>query len=131
MATIYDELFQAYVAALREVKAEVETWWRSLLDRTAARLEDPLRAETVVRKRWPLGPVAHPRVIAVYRDFYFRCEAVSTARRKIADPEDDEVVPPELFLTEWLLDEDHEDLAEFLGGLPFAPIGMSHEGSFV
>jgi hypothetical protein len=125
MSDEYDDLFSAYVAALRRAKAEADAWWE--------RAQQALPANggaDALQRRWPLGPAAHPRVIAVYRAFYLECEAI-TERRQGKAAEDARLVEPGTFVTEWLLEPQYTDLALMISQLPYAPLGLDEEGNTV
>jgi hypothetical protein len=57
------ELYSAYVAELGAAFDQVEPWWEQLRGR---------HSRKQLRLRWPAGPAAHPRVLAVYREFHDR-----------------------------------------------------------
>ncbi len=61
------EPFEAgqYVADFRLAKDHAEAWWSSLLEAETQRLGGSGAAEDSMNQRWPFGPRAHPRVIAV------------------------------------------------------------------
>ena len=122
----YDQLFAQYVKALRDAKSLSEDWWERALSKEAARDE----ASSGLRRRWPLGPAAHPMVIAVYRDFYLNCELI-TQRRTESEDSDARVVDPASFVTEWLLGDENGDLALLISQLPYAPMGLDDDGNTV
>lgn len=114
--TAHEELFAKYVEELREAVGFAEAWWKTLRDSA----DDSTTSK--IRERWPVGPAAHPRVLAVVRKYYLKCDALNQ------DAPDDEESPM-LFVTEWLLEEDTEELAEFVADLTYWPIGVAGDGS--
>lgn len=122
----YDELFDEYVEALNAAKREADAWWDSAVEKETATRGS---AEGLLR-RWPLGPAAHPRVIAVYREFYMKCEEITEERLETGGPKT-RVVDPGSFVTEWLLDPETADLARMIAQLPYAPLGLDEEGDTV
>jgi hypothetical protein len=85
-------------------------------------------------------------VIGVLLKYYVACEAVNRKieieqaktpeeefskddlgeeEQEIEEDENtqEDVVYPNVFLVEWLLDDEHDDLADFLGDLSYWPIG--------
>jgi hypothetical protein len=120
----HEKLFNRYCGDLREVKAEVDLWWRALLVEEVKRDGDDLRGRREVRRRWPSGPGAHPRVIAVVRKYYLACLALNEQ----LEDEGGEVVEPAVFLAEWLLDPGSEDLVGLTESLSYWPVGFDSEG---
>jgi hypothetical protein len=148
----YKLMFQDYVQALDAARMASEAWWRRLLDAEIARGGTVDQAEEAVRRRWPLGPTSHPRVLAVYRRFYFACESLNAeladayARRTreaeergeagwgVEEPagantddedgwgEEEAQIDPPALLVDALFGR-RDDLGEFMGHLVFAPIG--------
>jgi hypothetical protein len=125
----YDDLFAAYVTALRGAKRDAEQWWTDAVEKEAA-AGGPESGIEGLRRRWPLGLAAHPRVIAVYREFYLTCETLTEEREADAGP-DTRLVDAGTLVTEWLLSPDTADLAELIAQLPYAPIGLDEEGNSV
>lgn len=136
----HDELFEAYVAALREAKQSAETWWDELLDEQSKAAEDSRSAEETVRKRWPFGPASHPWVIAVFREYYLRCEelnneAEAAALEDAGGPSSEgnwgsegehtqTTIPPRVLVIEQLANDETEDLYDFVLNVRFVPIGQ-------
>lgn len=114
-----------WIEALRKEVPEIEAWWARL-----RHMEEPL-----ARARWPAGPASHPRVITLFRKFYFEVEALNVAITQsessppaelwgsddASDPFEAPVQPVELLLSS--LVEDAPDLAEFMRKFDFLPIG--------
>lgn len=100
-----------------------------LLDIETRRANARNTAVANLKRRWPIGPTAHPYVIAVLRKFFLACEALND---EFADSGDeDEEVYPHAFVSEWLLDEETDDLADFVSDLTYWPIGLDSDGDFV
>jgi hypothetical protein len=115
--TPHEKLFEHYVEDLTAAKVVAELWW----DRLTAAEEatgDPKQAADNLRRRWPYGPAAHPKVIAVLRRYYLACVGLNNELG-----EDDEVYPDN-FTTEWLMDNDTSPLGDFIADLPYWPIGL-------
>jgi hypothetical protein len=126
MRTPHERLFADYVQELRQAKEEVEIWWRELIEAETRRVEDRQQARVQCKRRWPLGAAAHPRIVHVLRKYYLLCVALNDELTD-ADGEGDEVYPHQ-FVSEWLLDEDTEDLGDFISGLSYWPIGLDEDG---
>lgn len=125
------ETIQAhYIAELRALLPQLESWWDGLLALHGA----------AAWKRWPTGYAGHPRVLAVFRKYYFQIEAQNSAALEALV--DDDQSPPDEELwgeeddeddasvedqADWLifsvLDEAPE-LEDLVNGLCFVPIGM-------
>jgi hypothetical protein len=136
MSPELEELRTAYALELREAKDAAERWWERLQERYR-HTPGHLRPEEL----WPLGPVSHPGVIAVYRKYFFKCvelnqhgliraETVAPAEPTEADWGLDDAakapagtVEPKTFVLDLLSGGDTHDLYEFLLSLAFIPIG--------
>lgn len=129
MATRHEVLFQRYVEALSDARQAAQQWWDALQRREELRLGDAAEARRRIRQRWPCGAAAHPRVIAVLRDYFFACLALNEQLAAQPVPGEEEVYP-QTFLTEWLLDGRHDHLALFLADLSYWPIGMDFDGNY-
>jgi hypothetical protein len=92
-----------------------------------------------VRPRWPTGPVAFPRVIAVYRKYHLACEALNEKQESDKPParpagwgEDDEEGERERVSPQGLLLDSLEaidpELSRFMEKFVFIPIGVDAEG---
>ncbi|HEX6708668.1 MAG TPA: hypothetical protein VF169_28280 [Albitalea sp.] len=73
----YQVLFDAYVRELEAAQAYTLQWWDDLVAREASQQGPDEDAEAEVRRRWPMGPASHPRVIAVFRKHFLLCEALN------------------------------------------------------
>ncbi len=65
MADAIDDIQAGYIEALRSIAPSIRDWWSGLLER---------EGEDAVWLRWPTGPSSHPRVLAIFREYYFRIE---------------------------------------------------------
>ena len=156
--TRYEQLFEQYVKDLNEAKEFAECWWTDLQNHEHSRLGTSEDANRRLRRRWPNGPASHPRVLAVIRKYWLACEALNEAivqRLDVEDAESEEVyilipegptdidesedqeaeeeeeeIYPHLFILEWLLDGDHDELARFLGSLTYWPVGVDMNGRY-
>lgn len=146
---LYANLLDQYVVELRAAHAEALTWWERLLDQEVARTGDRLHAEKIVRLRWPMGPTAYPRVIAVFRKYFLACAEINNefweATENIGDnvlplddslwgvEDDDDESPieqPRVVLFERLEDVD-ETLARFMDSMVFIPVGGDGDGRLI
>ena len=67
---IYEAILRDYVGDLREAKQGAELWWGRLIAEETSRSGNHDEAVDAVGTRWPVGPVSHPSIIAVYRTYY-------------------------------------------------------------
>jgi hypothetical protein len=133
-----EDIFKAYISDLRAAQAEVMQWWSDLMANAGA-AADYAGAERAVRRRWPAGPVSHPRVLAVYRHYYLILDALNdriidqpAAASEEPDDEDNwgehdaagevSLVDPRITLLDNLEPVDPQ-LAQFMKYLVFSPIG--------
>ncbi len=141
----YRELFEEYVTELAVARNAALDWWRELTAREAAKFGSAESAELALKQRWPMGPTAHPRVIAVYRKYYLAVDEINrsiiddegesftshplddSAWQPDADGEEDWIQHPRVVLYE-RLDEVDVGLARFMDAFVFIPIGMDSEG---
>jgi len=152
----YDQLFANYVDEMRDSMSRALKWWEEMITSEAARVGSIDEAKHNIRRRWPFGPASHPYVIATYRKYFHACESLNEqfarkpgqeictrADSKVADDGwgvDDQLDVPEdiagpmhgwVLLVDWLRGR-HNDLAEFLNGLVFKPIGTDPKtGKFI
>jgi hypothetical protein len=139
------KLIEQFAADLMAVRTFAEAWWRDLLDREEQATGSLTAALAAIKLRWPAGPVTHPRVIAVVRQYYFSAERLNSqiaAERKDeteilelsqADVDEliDEEVAPSTLLKEGLETSKWGDLSDFLSALPYWPIGMDGAGALI
>lgn len=125
----YADIMSRYVADLAAAHDEVTTWWARLLQ-DASPAGDAAAAEKAVRARWPLGPVSHPRIVAVYRQYFLETEAYNEAKREdpsVGADDDGNYGPGSLLLD--TLDAHDAELATFMQGFVFTSIGTDPDGN--
>lgn len=78
MDPTFKKLQDEYIDALRPAIGEALRWWEAhcTYPHTEARSYAEMEP---FHRRWMAGPASHPRVIAVFRDFYFRVQALNDA----------------------------------------------------
>jgi len=155
--TRHEALLREYAKELRMAKRRAEAWWAELAKAIRAQTADKKTADAVLGNRWPDGPASHPWVLAVIRKYWLACEALNekiaaeqedeeeTSEREYAidieeeeeehEDEDDHVaeeeeVYPHIFILEWLMTDEFDELADFLGSLSFWPIGLDREDRY-
>ena len=143
-------LVKEYADELRAAKTRAEQWWADLIALTGQGVGSSELAERFVRNRWPDGPASHPWVLAVIRRYWLACEALNeqieregTLRTQPPEPEyvlaldddredetdeededEEQEVYPHVFILEWLMTDEFDDLADFVGTLSYWPIGL-------
>jgi hypothetical protein len=122
----HQTLFRQYVKDLASAKEEAEAWWASLIDTEEERVGDRDQAVENVNERRPTGLMSHGASDAVVREYWLKCDALNRKTKNL-----EERVAPEEFLLLWLVTERFNELAEFLAGMPYWPIGMDEEGNWV
>lgn len=153
----YQQLFEDYVAEMRGAQAVAVAWWDGLLAREMAPGIDAAQADERVSERWPMGAVSHPFVIATFRKWALRCQALNDAADSAAeaddepqddddpddgwgDEEDDDAdldladleapVEPRELLVE-MLPGRADDLAQFLADFVFVPLGLDRDDRWI
>jgi hypothetical protein len=116
----HDRLFESYVKDLRTSKTFAEAWWKKLHDSAPQEHQE----RKPIELRWPDGPASHPRVIAVIQKYHRACEELN-------DLDDENAVPPTVFLVEWLMEDETEELADFLANLSYWPIGLDENDEVI
>jgi hypothetical protein len=119
-------LFASYVRELRAAKKVAEEWWEAIVKNRVLSTRGG-RAQAVIsaRESRPLGPLSDSNLIGVLRRFWLECVA-----RNEGVPLDQRV-PPEVFLLGWLMDSREDQLAKFISGLTFWPIGLDKKNRWV
>jgi hypothetical protein len=125
MRTPHQKLLEEYADSLRTAKDEAEEWWEALQASEMRKTKDREHALRNVQQRWPYGPAAHPRVLAVIRKYYFACEALNDRLAKTKDPSEEY---PHVFVTDMLMEDGTDDLGDFVDTLPGLPIGVDADG---
>lgn len=91
----YKDLISRWVDELNVEMPRVMLWWNRLQKQSRGSDSDSLRF------RWPSGPVSHPRIIALYRKYYFEVQAVNDELEEVESDKDREL--------HWSIDEDKSD----------------------
>ena len=125
MPTPHERLLEEYAESLRAAKAAVEEWWEALLVAETSKAGNREQALHNIQERWPYGPAAHPRVLAVIRKYYFACDALND---RLADTKHPAEEYPHVFVTDMLMEDGTDDLGYFVYGLPGLPIGVDGDG---
>lgn len=124
----YADILDRYVVDLADARDEVIEWWERLLRDASAPAGDVAAAEKIVRARWPLGPASHPRVVAVFRQYFLETEAYNAKKEDAAGEDDEGVFQPSALLLGNLEQRDPE-LAAFMQGFVFLSIGTDPDGN--
>jgi hypothetical protein len=148
--TRHDILVKNYAEELRAARTLAERWWADLIAVTGQQIGSPELAERLVRNQWPDGPASHPRVLTVIRKYWLACETLNEQIEREGlprpqppepeyvlafdeepdeaneeDEEEEREVYPHVFILEWLMTEEFDDLADFVGTLSYWPIGLN------
>jgi len=141
MTDAYQKLRDEYINALRSVMPSIVKWWN---DNCPYPATDPVPKEAMTdfHRRWPAGPAAHPRLIAIFRKYFFAVEELNeqTAahQRNLSDEETEVwgkdvepasravVRPIDLLVND--LANAAPDLFAVMQGLVFVPIGTNPDG---
>jgi hypothetical protein len=118
-------VFRTYLNELAAAKANADHWWQGLVQTELQRTGDPAVAKRNVFARRPHGPVVHPWVLRCIRRAWLDCQAVNDAL-----PIQQGVSPDSLVLM-WLEDANEHVLAEFVGDLPYWPVGQDEAGRWI
>jgi hypothetical protein len=154
----YEQIFDAYVAEMRQAQVAAQLWWETLLVREQQRNRSTAAAEEALEARWPLGAVSHPFVIAAFRKWALEVQRLNDDAEGGAathddqddhddgsdsvdqDDQDDDAVPclamlegpvePRELLIEMLAGR-ADDLADFLADFVFTPLGLDKRDRWV
>lgn len=118
----HDELFQAYVNALRTAFDEAREEYGATLENDA-RVAKSEKAESVLNAKQSLL-CTHPYVIEVFRHYFLACDALNRTAAK------NEFVYPGIFSTEYLSGENN-DLFDLMADLSYLPIGLDEKDRYV
>ena len=137
----YKRLQDEYIEALRSVTPMILRWWDDHCPYPATN-PVPKEAMTDFHRRWLAGPAGHPRIIAVFREYFFKVEELNerTAAEERAVPDGDTEVwgkdvepaarsqmrPIDLLVND--LATAAPDLFEIMQGFVFVPIGTDPNG---
>jgi hypothetical protein len=140
----YKDIQDAYIAELRAILPPVLDWWSKHAVRPPAQMGQGGNRNDFER-RWPFGPVAHPRVLDVLRTYYLAVHALNREFETLRPPEDegpresdwgadDEELDVPFVLPIDLLVNDLEaiapDLHEIMSNLVFVPVGLAPNGEY-
>ena len=118
----HQQLFNEYSASLEIAVGTAVKWWEGLIKARMKRgLSQEVALKEVDRSRLA-GPVSNPEVVYVIRKYWLACVALNAY---VHEPQ---VVPPEVFLLQWLVDEERELLVQVLSGMLYWPIGLDDDG---
>ncbi len=133
MTSKIEKLQKNYIRDMRAVMPGVQQWW----DELVAKL-----GQAEATKRWPTGPSGHPRVLDIFRNYYFEIEELNL---EAEDEFEDE--PPKPWEEMWGVEDESEaprvereidrliydmtekapDLELLVFGLIFVPIGLDQD----
>jgi hypothetical protein len=133
----FEEIQQAYIHELRLLQPELMEWWKTLAG--IKKLGDPVPAE--VSNRWPTGYSGHPRVLAVFRNYYLEIDDLNHDALQAAGEPPPEKPPEELWGTNdngepvdyrrpvdlLILDIKTKapDLDKLVAGIVYIPVGLN------
>jgi hypothetical protein len=141
MSESYEQLRLEYIEALRAATPAIVSWWN---DHCPYPWTDavPKEAMTDFHRRWPVGPAGHPRIIAVFRKYFFAVgelnERTAAQERAVPDKETEvwgkdvepakrsQVRPIDLLVND--LATVAPDLFVIMQGFVFVPVGMDPDG---
>ncbi|MGX9572522.1 hypothetical protein [Mesorhizobium sp. f-mel] len=143
----YKDIVRRYADDLSMARADALRWWNNLVGKEAVAGTDRQSAEHRCRMRWPMGPASHPRIIAVYRIYFFEIAQInenfvleyesltdgdqfsdiSFWEHKVESEDQLYICDPTALLYESLQEID-EDLFSFMKSFVFMPIGMDPAG---
>lgn len=144
MDVSYESIQANFIKEMRQVIPSVLAWWSERSDRSHLDLTwDSPRND--FERRWPLGPVSHPRILHLVRLHFlqtYRLNVENESRRKPNERpireddwgEDDGELDVAFRLPVDLLVHDIEEVApdvhEIVSNLVFVPVGQSPEEEF-
>jgi hypothetical protein len=130
MAGNIDDIQARYISELRATAPSIRDWWADLL---------ASEGEERAWKRWPTGLSGHPRILAIFRKYYFEIEEYNlhAQERLSSDPErtgeamwgeddEDEDLEYESHAERLIHNvlDDAPDLEDVVDGICFVPVGM-------
>ena len=118
MGQAHRKLFERYVEELERVSVLAEAEYHKRGEDT-----DGPRA----RGGWRGPPAAHPRVIAIIREYFFACKRLN---EELEATGSDEYVEPLVFVHEMLTGK-HQELWDFIAELTFLPFGVDRDEEWV
>jgi hypothetical protein len=133
----FEEIQQAYIDELRLLQPQLMEWWMKLAG--IKKLGDPVPAE--ISNRWPTGYSGHPRVLAVFRNYYLEIDDLNHDALQTAEQPPAEKPPEELWGTNdngepidyrrpvdlLILDIKTKapDLHKLVAGIVYIPVGLN------
>ncbi|MGX9115348.1 hypothetical protein ACWTU6_01430 [Mesorhizobium sp. BHbsci] len=131
----HQEIYNLWTDELKTAVPPLLEWWHDLHAHEVNK--------ELVDTRWPAGPASHPRVIALFRKYYFETTRLndsllrgvpqhgnemwgSEAKQLSEESEGAGPVPPVTLLLSWL-DDTEPELADFMRTFDFIPIGEDPE----
>ena len=75
--TRHESLFNEYVAALRTSMIAAQAWWTEVIAAETRLVGNDTVARERLDERWPFGAASHPYVIAVFREYFLKCESLN------------------------------------------------------
>jgi hypothetical protein len=117
------QLFEAYLGELNVVIPEAQGWWSGSLSKHQQRLGSLDEAMRLVWFNRPAGPASYPNVVGVVRRYWLACDALNREAAEVTQR-----VPPEIFLLQWLVEEEDMEAVRVLAGMPYWPVGLDAEG---
>ena len=139
MKLTHEKIVNEYIEELSSELINVKQWWNELIENVPGD-DSPSEKEIKVRFRWPAGPASHPRIIAIFRKYYFLVENLNNELMEMEDQSDigsEEVgwgeesdfaqeqgyIPPQaLLLTQ--LETRAPELFEVMEYFAYIPIGL-------
>jgi hypothetical protein len=141
MYETFEQLQSEYIAALRALAPEILAWWSANCPYSWTE-PVPYEAMSDFHRRWAVGPAAHPRIIALFRQYFIAADELNDRfAEERGGEEDDDVevwgqdVHPEPIKAARPIDLLVNDLAniapdlhEIMQGMLFVPVGMDPDG---
>lgn len=142
-----DEEYKAiqlrYLYEIRTLLPEILAWWAA--SSTTAAEDLPPKGANDFERRWPAGPVAHPRILEVFRRHFLEIDDLNM-RNRIERPLHEDASQSQM----WGEDSDAEgipfhkpidvlinsielfapDVYVIVRGMVFVPIGVDPDGDF-
>ena len=121
----YTVLFEQYRVALREAVAAALAVWQQELAGVAQESRSQKHAIREIWIRFPAGPASDPRLVALIRRYWLLCDGLNREQTT------ERMVTPEMFLLGWLVEEREMQLVSVLAGMPYWPMGLDAQGSWL
>ncbi|MDG4892171.1 hypothetical protein P9272_00975 [Mesorhizobium sp. WSM4976] len=131
----HQEIYNLWISDLKDIVPSLLDWWHDIHAHEVNK--------ELVDARWPAGPASHPRVIALFRKYYFETTRLNDsllsgvpqhgnemwgteAKQLSEDSEGAGPVPPVTLLLSFL-DDAEPELADFMRRFDFIPVGEDPE----